>query len=156
MGADMAELVHQCSATYDSIIVYSHFTGKLHSIGHDYIVTHHAVMSHMAIGHNQTVLTHYGLSFGRCASVDSNALAYHGIVAYDGCCLLSTEFEILRDTRNDSSRKYRDILAYTGTFKDGNIAAYTCALAYLNIFIDGDKRLDDDTVSYLGIGMHVG
>ena len=52
------------------------------------------------------------------------------------------EFEILRNGTYHRTGEYGAVAPYAGTLEDGDIASDACALAYLDILVDGDKGVD--------------
>ena len=62
MTADERELVHEGATTDNGPISYLDLSGQLCRVGHDDMVAHNAVVCHMAIGHDQAVVAHNGLT----------------------------------------------------------------------------------------------
>ncbi len=59
---DRAELVHQCKAAEDGVIVDNDMPGKRGAVRHNDMIFEHAVVRHMGISHQQVVITDTGLS----------------------------------------------------------------------------------------------
>lgn len=62
----VAELVYQCSAADDGVVVYDDFACQLCGVGDDDVVAYAAVVCYVRVGHNQAVVAHDGAAFGGC------------------------------------------------------------------------------------------
>ncbi len=151
----MAELMDERSATDDGIIVDLHLACKLCGITHHHVVAHDAVVSYVAVGHDQAVAAHDGASAGGCATVDCHTLAQSGVVADDGHGVLAAELEILRHGRHDCAWEYAAVLADACSRHDGDIAADAGTLADLHVFLDGDERIYHHAGIDLGGRMYI-
>ena len=78
-------------------------------------------MGDVTVGHDETITAYYGLAFRGSTAVNSNTLSQGCVVAYVSVCLLTFEFEILRDTRNYSTGEDAAIAADTRTIHDGYV-----------------------------------
>ena len=105
----------------------------------------------MGISHDQAVVSHFGHPLRRCAAVHGYTFADSGMVA-DYCYgILSFELKVLRNAGNYGSGEDVAVFADAGTFHDCDIAADMCAFTYLDILVDGDKRLNHHTgVNFCG------
>ena len=63
MGADVAELVDECSASDNGEVVDDYFAGHLYGVAHDDVVADAAVVSDVAVGHDEAVATDDGFAF---------------------------------------------------------------------------------------------
>ena len=118
------------------------------------MVVQNTVVRHMAIGHNQIVVTHHGLAFRRRTAMDGAALAHHVAVADDRPCDFAFELQILRDGAYHGRRKDMTILADLGIAANGGIGVYTRSVAYLHILVDEHKRTDLYILADLGCRMN--
>ena len=82
--ADMAKLVYQTTAAYDSPVIYNDFACQLSSIGHDDMVMQYTVVCDVAVCHDEAVVAHNGFAFAGSTAVDSHELADSGVIANDG------------------------------------------------------------------------
>lgn len=153
--SDVAELVDEGTAAEDSEIVDHDLAGHLHGVAHDDVVAHDTVVCDMAVCHDEAVGAHDGLALRGCAAVYGDTLAYDGTVADYGHGLLALELEVLGRPRYDSAGIDGDILADAGSLHDGDIGAYACSLAYLDVTVYGDERVDDYAGVYLGVRVDV-
>lgn len=151
----VAELVYQCSAADDGVVVYDDFACQLCSVGDDDVVAYAAVVCYVRVGHNQAVVAHDGAAFGGCAAVDGDVFAQGGVVADDGVGFFASEFEVLGYCAYDGTGEYGTVAAYACAFEDGDVGAYACAFADFDVLVNGDKGVDDDAGVYLGCGMYV-
>ncbi len=72
-------------------------SGKCSSIGQDTIISNNAVMSHMYISHEQTVLPYFGFVIGFCSPVDGYKLPYGSVISDLHYGFFTGILQILRD-----------------------------------------------------------
>lgn len=142
--AEMAELMDKSTSADYGAVVDNHFAGELGGVAHYYVVAERAVMGHVAVCHEQTVVADDGPSLGCGASVDGHALAECGAVAYYGKGLLATELEVLRLGAHDRSGKERAVTADAGTVHDSYVADKAGAVADFDISLHIAEGADLD------------
>ena len=141
MRTDVAELVDK-SATADHCEIIDHnLAGTLYGIRHDYVVTDHTVVGHMAVGHDQAVAAYHGLALGGCAAVDGHTLTDSGVVTDNGYRFLAAELQVLWRTGDNRAGIDCTILADACAFHDGNVRTDTSTFTDLDILINSDKRI---------------
>ena len=118
------------------------------------MVAYHDIVSHMAVGHDQAVAANDSLALRSSATVDGGKFTNRCVVADDGYCLLTLEFQVLWDVAHNGARVDVTILADASTRADDCIAVDDGAVANLHIGVDGDKRSYFDSIANLGVGMN--
>lgn len=151
----MAELVDKRSAADYRIVIDYYLAGYLRSVGDDYIIAYDTVVGDMRIGHDEAVGANHGLALCCCAAVYGDTFTYGGIVADDGCSLLSAEFQILRYAGNHSSRENIAVFADTGTVHDHDVGGNACAFTDFNIRLYCHKGVNHHTGMDFGCRMYI-
>lgn len=82
MLADFHKLVNGAHASQYRPVAHFHMAGNLSVVTHDAIVADKHIVCQVAIGHDQAVSAHLGLSPVFGTAVDGNKFADGGIVAY--------------------------------------------------------------------------
>jgi hypothetical protein len=112
MAAYVAELVYKDAGTQYGKVINYNLAGYLGAVAEYAVVTYHAVMGNVHVLHEQVVVADHGLTLGCGTAVNGNVLADTVIVTYLGSGILTTEFEILRNTADHGSRMYLVAVAY--------------------------------------------
>ena len=112
-------------------------------------------MSYMIVSHYETVFSHNGFTLGGSAPVHSDTLPENCAIADISIGGLSSEFEILGNSGNNSTGENLHTGTDTGTRKDGDITGNFTVVSYLYILIDIGKITYLYTVSYFCVRMDV-
>ena len=155
MRAQMAELVYKCAAANNGIVIDLDFAGKLCGVGDDDIVADNAIVRHVRICHDETVVAYYSFIFRGSTAVDGNTFADGCIIADNSNGVFASELQILRNGSDYGSREYCTVAAYPCAFEYGDIAADTGSLANFDIAVNCNKRVDDDSRCDLGCGVYI-
>src|SRR5690554_4831512 len=123
------------------MIVNNHFSCQLCRISHDYMVTQHTIMRDMAVSHNQAIVPDNGFTPGNGSPVDGHEFPYGCIVADNGKCLFSSEFQVLGNGAYHCPGKDTTVFTDSCTFHDPHVGTDTGSLSDDNIFINNGKRL---------------
>ena len=111
MGADMAELMHECATADDSEVIDLHFSCQLRAVRHNDVVMQDAIMRDMAVRHDQIVGANDGFSFGSSTAMDGDELTEDTVISDDSPGLFAAELQVLGDTADDGIRKDMAIIA---------------------------------------------
>src|SRR5690606_17239562 len=118
-------------------------------------ITHYAVMGHMTIGHDETVIAYHGFHAVRSALVDSGTLPDRGVVTNMYRGLLSLIFEVLRHGRDYSTWKNVAVFANPCAFHDGYVGTDPSPLSNGHIIMYSGKGLNDHVFGNLGPWVNV-
>ena len=154
MRTDVYELVHQCTAADDGEIIYFHFAGQLRGVGHDDIVVQDAVVRHMAVSHDEVVVTDDGLSFAGSTAVDRDELTHDVVVTDDGPGLFAVELQVLRYSTDDGGGEDVAVLAHFDVTADGGAGIDDATVTYLYVAVDGHERTYLYILANFGFGMN--
>ena len=111
MGADMAELMHECATADDSEVIDLHLTCQLRAVRHNDVVMQDAIMRDMAVRHDQIVGANDGFSFGSSTAMDGDELTEDTVISDDSPGLFAAELQVLGDTADDGIGKDMAIIA---------------------------------------------
>ncbi len=120
------------------------------------MVVEQAVVRHMAVRHNQTVVTYDCFAFAGSASVDSGALTDSGVVADIDIGLLAVELQVLRHGTYDRRGEDMAVPADTHALTDSGVGVDNCTRAYLDILVDTYERTYLYRRVYLGFRVDKG
>jgi hypothetical protein len=151
---DAGELVYQAASAYDSMVVYLHLAGYLSGIAYNNIVFKQTIVSHMAIGHNQAIITDDGTPFGGCASVYRYTFSDGCMVTNLGCGNFAHKLQVLGNTGNDGSGKNTAIVTNPCTVENDDMGKYMTIVTNNYIFFDHGERVDNYILPDLCIGMN--
>src|ERR1022692_420084 len=111
-------------------------TCNLCVIAHDAIASDEAIMSQMAISHDQAIFPNLRFATVFSATVDSNKLTNGCLIANLNQRVFTFKFQILRNGSDHSTWKYAAVFPYPGSFHNCHIAADPCAIANFHILMD--------------------
>src|SRR5690606_4653286 len=137
------------------IITNGNMAGECCTIRKNTIITHNTVVGNMAVSLDQTVLSNYSFPAVFCTAVNGYAFADGGIITNFGSSLFTRKLQILRNSGNDSSRKYTAVFTNSGTIHDGYIRAYPCSFSNDNIFMDSNKGLNNNIIGNFCLRVYV-
>ena len=114
MASDLGELVSLRSASDNRPVINHGLAGDADEADKDAVISYHAVVGHMNVGHQQSVAAdlRHALAAGLGATVDRHTLADGDIVADLHVCDLTLIFKILRDGAYHSTWEYLAILSH--------------------------------------------
>ena len=151
--ANFRELVCQYTAANHRIIAHLNLAGELHGVRHDDVVTQHAVVCHVAVGHDQAVVANDGLATRCSSAVNGNKLANRRVVADDGHRFLALELEILRDIAHHGTCVDVTVASNACTGANHGVAVDDAAVANHHIVVDSDKGPDFHVIANLCSGV---
>src|SRR5690606_13013508 len=155
MRADVAKLVYSNHTRQYHVIAYGNVACKRAIIGENAIISHNAVVRDVAVCLNQAIFADYGFPFVLCPPVDGDTLPDGRIVADFGRGFLAVKLQILWDAGNDGAREYAAVFADPRSVHNGYVGPDPCAFVDHDIFMDGDKRLDDDIAGNFGLWVYI-
>src|SRR5437868_1448721 len=109
----------------------------------------------MTIGHDQTVIAHFGCPSILAAPVNGNKFTNGSIISDLDCSGFSFIFKILWYSSDHSARENATVLADPRTFHDRNVTADPCSLADLYVLMDDTEWIDLDIGCQPGIWMNI-
>lgn len=150
-GADMGELENGGGAANDGVVLNDAFAGDLDAVGHDDVVTQHASVGNVAIGHDQAIGTDHRFGTVSRALVDGGTFADDGAGAdlHIGS-VAGAPFQILRLRADAGLREDLTFFAQSGVALYGGVMAELYAPANHGIRADVRKRTN------LGLGVDLG
>ncbi len=113
-----------------------HVAGHLHIVANDAVITHHAVVGNVGVGHNQAAASNLGFPVLFGTATDGGVLPNSGVVAHKGERILVVVFQILRNSRNNGPGVDTAIFADPGAFIDNGMGGHPGTLADFHIFVD--------------------
>jgi hypothetical protein len=140
MATDMTELMHECTTADDSEVIHYDFTCQLCRVGHNDVITQDAVVCHMAVCHDQVVVSDDGLTFAERTTMHRNELTQYAVVADDRPSYLAVELEVLRDSSDHSGREYMAMFAQLGVLTDSGIGVDDTTVSDLYVLVNEDER----------------
>jgi hypothetical protein len=109
-----------------------------------------AVVSHMAVGHQEGILPDDGFSESCGSFINSNTFTNDGTVADDHLGFFALVFKILGDGRNDGTREDLAACSDPRPVHQGSVGSYPGSLADLNILVYSGKCLNGGTFCHFG------
>src|SRR5690554_3105231 len=142
MISDIPELLNGYHSRQNYVVSDCSMSGKSSSVRKNAVISYNTIVSNMAISHNPTIISDYGFHSIGCTSVDGYTFANRGSVSDNSNCFFVLEFHILRNSRNNSSRKNVAILPDSCSFHNGYVRSYPGSFSDFYVFMNSRKRVD--------------
>src|SRR5574344_395607 len=113
------------------------------------------IVSHMNICHKEIVVAYHSATRSCGTTTNGATFTDNIIVANNGSGVLSIEFQVLRDGRDNCSGENLAIFTNTGAGENGHIRANPSAVTNFYIFIDGGEIGYLYIFSYFSIGVQI-
>ena len=108
----------------------------------------------MYISHEQAIITYYSLTGVFGTAIDRYVFPDDGAAADLGGRYFTFKLQVLRNTTNDGSGKYLDVIADPGTIEYRHIRADPGIITDDHIAVDRTERTDGDITADLRIRMN--
>ena len=156
IAAYARELMAERAAADYGEVANLYLASELASVGDDDVIAEDAIVTNVAVGHDEVATSDDGLVSRSCAPVDCGALADAVVVANLAGSLLAVELEVLRDAANNSVLENTIVLAHAGTPADGCSVHDFATVSNDDVRLNCGERSNFDTVSDLRIGGYRG
>ena len=107
----------------------------------------------MRVSHQEAITSNNRLATRSRTTIDRHAFTYHRMITDNSDAILTNEFQVLGDPRDDRPRVNVAVLAQTSSTLDDGMTLNDTALTYLSVLLNNSKRMNDNPFTELSFRM---